>query len=309
MKAFHSACYNKAASKAAPPSQQEGIRKVWPVLKDYLSLSLGVMIVALGIHFFKFPNHFAMGGVAGIAVVLSKLIPALTPAGAAFIINILLLVVAYLTFGRHFAIRTTYATLLLSILQLALERFLPIYAPLTEDTLLELFFAIICSSIGSALLFNQRASTGGTDIIAMIVRSHSSLNIGKALLVTDLLIGASTFFIFDIRTGLYSVCGILMKGVIVDSLIESFNRVKYFTIICNEPESIAAYITQELKRGCTRMEGEGVFSHGSRAVLLCVVSRMQAVQLKRFIRENDPGAFMMITNTSEIIGHGFRSTD
>lgn len=279
------------------------------ILQDYLNLSFGVLIVALGIHFFKFPNHFAMGGVAGIAVVLAELVPFLSPATAALVINLILLAVGYITFGRHFALRTTYATLLLSLLQVGLERLIPLSQPLTNDTLLELFFAIIFSSMGSALLFNQHASTGGTDIIAMIVRSHSSLNIGKALLVTDLLIGASTFFIFDTRTGLYSVGGILMKGVIVDTLIESFNRVKYFTIVCNEPDLIAEYITKDLHRGCTRLDGEGVFSHSQHAVLLCVVSRFQAVQLKKFIKEKDPGAFMMITNTSEIIGRGFRSAD
>lgn len=275
--------------------------------KEWLLLILGVLVVALGIHFFKFPNHFAMGGVAGIAVVLGKVLPFFTPAKAAFVLNMLLLALGYLVFGRTFALRTSVATVLLSVSQLLLERFVPMVRPLTDDSLLELFFAIIFSALGSALLFNRRASTGGTDVLAMILRKRSSLDIGKALLLCDLLIGASTFLLFDIKTGLYSIGGILLKGVMVDSLIESFNQVKYFTIICSKPDEIGAFITNELHRGSTSLVGEGVYSKENKTVLLCVVRRYQAGLLRNFILRTDPGAFIMVTNTSEITGRGFHS--
>ncbi len=294
---------NIPESLQSPKLQKK--RQIPSNLQEWGYLILGVVIVALGIHFFKFPNHFAMGGVAGIAVVVGALVPFLSPAMVSAILNIALLLVGYAVFGRKFAVKTAVATVLLSILQVGLDSWIPVTQPLTDDTLLELFFAIICSAVGSAMLFNQGASTGGTDIIAMIVRRFSTLDIGKALLVTDFVIGASTFFIFDVKTGLYSIGGILLKGVIVDSLIEGFNRVKYFTIICSDPEKITNYITHNLHRGVTQVIGEGVYSGQKRTILLCVVDRFQSVALRQYIKSIEPSAFMMVTNTSEIIGRGF----
>lgn len=298
---------NHTKTPAAPPLEVGKKKKPLSPAMQMVVLTLGVVIVALGIHFFKFPNHFAMGGVAGISVILGRVLPGLTPALSSFVLNMALLVLGLIVFGRHFAIRTVYATTLLSILQLLLERWIPLAQPLTNDALLELLFAIFCSAFGSAMIFNQGASTGGTDILAMIVRKYSSLDIGKALLVTDLAIGASTFFIFDVKTGLYSICGIVLKGVMVDSLIQGFNRVKYFTIVCSQPEAIERYITQTLRRTSTRLRGQGVYSGDDRTVLLCVVDRMQAVLLMDYVRAIDPHAFVMVTNTSEIVGRGFHA--
>lgn len=276
-------------------------------LLSVANLHLGVFIIAIGVHFFKFPNHFAMGGVAGLSIVLSKVVPAIPPAWMASTLNMLSLVLGFAVFGKAFAFRTAYATTLLSVLQVGFNSVIPMSAPMTDEPLLELFFAIFCSAVGSAILFNIDASTGGTDIVAMIVKKYSTLDIGKALLLTDILIGASTFFLFDVKTGLFSIGGILLKGVVVDSFIESLNRVKYFTIICSKDEPISEFITHTLNRSATRLEGEGMFTHDARVVLLCVVNRYQAVILRQFIKKTDPTAFMMITNTSEIIGRGFHS--
>ena len=274
---------------------------------EMILLTLGTVVVALGVHFFKFPNHFAMGGVAGISVVVGAVLPFASPATVTFFLNILLLFWGYLVFGKELAVRTAYATVLLSVLQVIFERVIPVNQPLTNDALLELFFAILCSAFGSALVFNQQGSTGGTDIVAMIVRKYTTLDIGKALFASDIVIGATTFFIFDIKTGLYSLCGIFLKGVMVDALIEGFNRVKYFTIVCSRPEEISCFVTHDLHRGCTRLQGEGVFSKEGRTVLLCVVDRYQAALLQSFVKRADPKAFMMITNTSEIVGRGFHA--
>ena len=143
----------------------------------------------------------------------------------------------------------------------------------------------------------------------MIVRKYSSLDIGKALLAIDFVIGASTFFIFDTKTALYSLTGIMLKGIIVDALISSFNEAKYFTIITSMPNEIEDFITVDLHRGSTRLKGEGVYSHEERTVILCVVNRYQAMLLRNEVQQIDPKAFIMVTSSSEIIGRGFRRTE
>lgn len=275
--------------------------------KEFLILNLGTLIVAIGVYFFKYPNHFAMGGVSGLSVVLAALIPGATPAVTSMVINVILLIAAFIIFGRSFAFKTVYATLLMSFLLVGFEELVPMKAPLTDETMLEMFFAIGFSALGSAMLFNLRASTGGTDIIAMIIQKFVHIDIGMALLASDILIAGATFFIFDVKTGLFSVTGLLLKGVIVDNLIESFNRVKYFTIITTHPDEIGGFITKTLKRGTTRIDGRGEFTGENKTVFLCVVRRYQAVILRDFVKKTDPKAFLMITSTSEIVGRGFRS--
>lgn len=276
-------------------------------LKKFLLLHLGVLIVAIGVVFFKYPNHFAMGGVSGLSVVLGALIPQLSPGAVATITNVLLIVIAAFVLGKELAFTTTYASLLLSGLIMVLERAFPMSHPLTDEPLLELFFAILLSAFGAAVLFNMQTSTGGTDILALIIRKYMHMDIGIALLLSDIVIGAATFFIFDTKTGLLSITGLLLKGVIVDSLIESFNRVKYFTIITKNPEPIGDLITKKLKRGATRIEAEGEFTKEPATVFLTVMKRYEAVQLRDAVKRIDPKAFCMITNTSEIIGRGFHS--
>ncbi|MDO5734676.1 MAG: YitT family protein [Eubacteriales bacterium] len=273
--------------------------------KRFFLLHLGVLVAAVGVAFFKYPNHFAMGGVSGLSVVAAALIPGISPGTFAMITNIILIIIAMFILGKGLAFTTAYASILLSGLLVVIEKIYPLDAPLTDEPLLELFFAVGLSALGAAILFNMQTSTGGTDIIALIIRKYIPLDIGHALLLSDVLIAVSTLFIFDLKTGFLSLTGLLLKGVIVDNLIESFNRVKYFTIVTSEAEEVGDWITANLKRGATKMRGKGVYSGQDRAVFLVVVKRFEAVQLRDAVRKIDPTSFIMITNTSEIIGRGF----
>lgn len=275
--------------------------------KKILMLHLGIIIVAIGVAFFKYPNHFAMGGVSGLSVVLAALIPGLSPGVVAMITNILLIVLASFILGKGLAFTTAYASVLLSLLLVALEKLFPLTKPMTDEPLLEMFFAVGLSALGAAILFNMQTSTGGTDIIALIIRKYLRLDIGHALLLSDILIAVCTFFIFDLKTGLLSLTGLLLKGVIVENLIESFNRAKYFTIITNKPEEVGKWINENLHRGVTQLEAKGFYSKRGRTVFLVVVKRFQGILLRDAVRQIDPQAFVMITNTSEIIGRGFNT--
>ena len=273
-------------------------------LRDFLFMTAGTILVAVGLYYFKMPNHFSTGGVSGIAIILGALIPGLSTGTINFIINMLLLLLGFLVFGRGFGAKTAYASMLMSSIVWGLERIQPMDA-FTDEPLLELFFAVGLPAVGSAILFNIGASTGGTDIIAMIVKKYSSVDIGKALFISDCVIVITACIVFGMQTGLFAIMGLVLKTLVVDMVIESINLSKFFTVITSNPEPIVKYINETLKRGATIEVAEGSYSHQKRYIILTATRRHQAMALRAYARQMDPHAFIMITNSSEIIGKGF----
>lgn len=278
--------------------------KIAVTLGEYGILTLSTLIMAAGIYLFRFPNNFSFGGVTGIAVVLAAIFP-ISASGVTFVMNIGLLVLGLIVLGRGFGIKTIYVTVLLSGTLGAAERLFPMSAPLTDEPLLELVFAIVVPAIASAVFFNMDASSGGTDIIAMILTKYTKLNITTTLMLADVVVAISAFFIFDTETGLYSVCGLLAKSLVIDSVIENINLCKVFTIICDDPEPISDFILNRLHRGVTTYKAMGGYKKEEKTVIITIMRRSQAIELRNFIRVNEPGAFIAITNSSEIIGNGF----
>lgn len=279
--------------------------KVKQFLVDYALLTLGTALVAIGTYFFKFPNHFSTGGVTGIAVILSSIVPAISSSLFASVINILFLFLGFIFLNRGFGVRTIYCSLLFSAMLTGLEWLAPMDAPLTDEKLLELFFGVILPALGSAILFNTQGSTGGTDILAMILKKFTSMDIGMALLYVDVLIAGATLILIDIETGLFSLLGLVLKSVLVDSVIESLNRKKSFILVTSCPKEVCGFITDTLHRSATFWQGEGAYTHQDKWVILTALSRAQAVALRRHLKSIDPHAFMLITNSSEIFGKGF----
>lgn len=279
--------------------------KIRTILGEYVALTLATTLLVIGIYVFKFPNKFSFGGVTGMAVILAAILPA-SPTSITNVINIGLLAVGFLLLGRTFGIKTAYVTVVNTVELWLMERFFPMTAPLTNQPVLELAFAVLLPAVSAAVLFNMQASSGGTDIIAMIVKKYTSLDIGTCLMLTDAAVAASTFLIYGPETGLFSVAGLLAKTLVIDSAIENINLCKFFTIITDNPAPIVHYIHDELGRSATVEHAEGTYTHADKTVILTVTKRRQAVQLRNYVRITEPTAFMMITNSSEIIGKGFR---
>lgn len=279
--------------------------KVKKTLEEYAILTVATLILVVGVYVFKFPNNFSFGGVTGIAVVLSAVVPA-TPGSLTFIINMLLLVVGFFFLGRSFGVRTVYVSLLMSAGLSLAEIWFPMEHALTDEPVLELIFAIALPAFSSAIMFNIGASGGGTDIIAMILKKYTRLNIGAALFLVDLGIVIASCLVFDAQTGLCSLCGLLAKSLVVDNVIESINLCKYFTIICDDPEPICDFITNHLNRSATVYKAQGAYQHNQKTIIITIMKRSQAVELRNYIRLHQPTAFIAITNSSEIIGKGFR---
>ena len=273
----------------------------------YLPITFGTLLMAVGIYFFKFPNNFSTGGVSALSILLAPLIPAVTPAQLMLVFNMILLVIGLFVVGRNFAFKTVYCSVLLSFCTWLLELVFPMSSPFTDQKLLELIFSIGLIAAGSAILFNEGASSGGTDIVAMILKKYTKMDIGKALLLSDAVLAVAAVFVFDIETGMFSVLGLVMKAFVVDNVIESINLSKCFIIITSEDEKICAFINQKLHRGATVSDCTGAFTNENRKMVVTVLKRGQAVLLKQYIKQVDEKAFSIITNSSDILGRGFRT--
>ena len=276
------------------------------LLREFLLMNLGTLLVSVGVYFFKFPNHFSMGGVSGLAVLLGKLLPQLSPSTFNTIINVLFLVLGFVMLNRGFGARTVYCSILSAGLIQLFEWAFPMDRPLTDQLMLELFFAVILPALGSAILFNIDASSGGTDIAAMILKKYTGLDVGRALLLSDVVIAAAALFVFDITAGLCSLLGLALKSVLVDSAIESFNRRKgLFRHLLRPGACVRLYYPYP---------GTGAPPYGRPRALIPTQSttwcspsspRGQAVLLRRYLKKIDPHAFLIVANSSEIFGKGF----
>ena len=272
-------------------------------LTEYGIITLSIWIMVIGVYFFKFPNHFAFGGITGFSIVVSELTH-WSASDFTSIVNTLLLVVGFIFLGRGFGFKTFYATMVMSLSLSFLERVCPM-SRLTDEPILELMFAVFLPAVGTAILFNIGASSGGTDILAMILKKHTSLNIGTVLMLVDIAAVASSFFIFGPETGLFSTIGLAAKSLVIDDVIENMNLCKCFNIICDNPEPICDYIINTLNRSATVYRAQGAFSHHEKTVIMTTMKRAQALKLRNYIRQVEPTAFMLISNSSEIIGKGF----
>lgn len=274
-------------------------------IKEFLLMTFATVMISVGVYCFKFPNNFSMGGVSGLSILLGKVLPVLSASSYNTIINVLFLILGFIMLDKGFGFRTVYCSLLSAGLIQVFSWVWPLTEPLTDQLMLELFFAVILPALGAAILFNIDASSGGTDIAAMILKKYTGLDVGTALLISDVAIAAAALFVFDATAGLCSLLGLALKSVLVDSAIESLNRRKAFFVITSDPEHVCDYVTHTLVRGATVWTAQGAYTHDIHHVVLTVLSRGQAVALRRHLKEVDPHAFMIVANSSEIFGKGF----
>ncbi len=286
----------------------QGIKKLLTREKliYFLLLNFGLAVLAAGVHFFKAPNNFAFGGTSGISILISSLTP-FNVGTAMLLINAVLVVIGLIFLGPKRMGVTIYSSMALSVFVDLFERIWPMSAPFTDDKFLELCYAVILPAVGSAIVFNIGASSGGTDIVAMILSDKTSIEIGKALLLSDFLIALAAGGLYGVRTGMYCVLGLLAKAFVVDGVIENINIRKKITIVSQHPDEILEFIINDLKRGATVYTAHGAFSGRDEEVITTVLGRRQAVLLRNYIRRVDPASFITIVNSSETIGKGFRS--
>ena len=296
--------------------------ELWEDAKFFFLLNLGLVATAVGIAVFKTPNHFAFGGTSGLSIVLATLFPRWNVGAFMWFINAALVVLGFVFLGVRSMGWTIYSSFALSFYVSLCERVCPLSAPLTSDAFLELCFdgsgdialpladtadGTLVSAVGAAIVFNIGASTGGTDIVAMILNKYTSMPVGRALMVSDLGIVLVGAYLYGPATGLYCILGMILKSTVADSAIESINLRKVCTEVTSNPQPVRDFIVNDLHRSATMEQAEGAYTHDEKWVLTTVLTRGQAQKLRLHVRGLDDHAFITIVNSSEIVGKGFRA--
>lgn len=230
------------------------------------------------------------------------------------VLNVGVLVLGFIFLGKRTGIFTVYCSLGYSALMMAFdgfnlrERIAPNGVTLTEEPFLELVVGITIYAIGTAIIFYAGASSGGMDIVALILQKYTNIDVGKAVLYANSTIAVSSLFVFpNFTTGILSLVGLFMNSFVIDTVIDNFNSCKYFIVITEKPELVAEFIMNELHHGVTVSDAVGAYTQQKKGMVHTVCRRYEAIRLRQAIKKIDENAFMVITTSSEIIGKGFRS--
>ncbi|MBE6082204.1 MAG: YitT family protein [Tissierellaceae bacterium] len=276
---------------------------------EYIKITVGMLLVAIGLYFFLMPKNLSVGGANGLAIVINHFIPNLSIGLLMIIINIFLFAIGFIFIGTNFGFKTIYASFGVSVLVLLFEKIFPMKKPLANDILIQLILGVIISAIGIGIVFNQNASTGGTDIIAKILNRFWGIDLGRGVLISDLSITLAAGFAYGLQIGLYSLLGVLLNGLVIDAAIESMNIRKQVVIVSNYSEVINDYIIKSLGKGATLYEAKGGFTGSDKEVLVTILSRKDFVLLKNLINSIDKNAFIIVHNVHEVIGEGFKDIE
>jgi len=279
------------------------------ILKQYVLIFLGVVMIAVGIHFFLLPSHLALGGATGMALIISKIISQIIVLPVSYlivIVNIFLFILGFLVIGNSFGVKTIVATLCLSGFLALFEMFIPIQKPLVDDIFLQLIIAIMFYAIGVGLVLNNYASTGGSDIIALILQKYTGLDLGAGCLLTDFIITLSMGVLYGANTAFYSLVGVIMNGLVIDKTINGLNSSRYCIINTKCPEKVCDFLVS-MGRSANIYSVVGAYKKNTQSVIHTVLSRRDFVKLKEFLSKNDESSFMVVTNAHSVFGYHWRA--
>ena len=273
------------------------------IFLEILYTILGSLIMAFATAQFLLPNHLSTGGFSGIGTIVYYLWN--IPVGTTnFVINIPLLILAYLKIGKYFILKAIGGTISLSLFLNILET-LP---SLTEDRLLACIYGGILMGFGTALIFKANASTGGTDLITTLLRKFNvQIRTSNIVIIFDtIIVLLSVLFFRTIEVGLYSAIAIYLMGKMIDISFEGINFSKMIIIISDKYDQISDSINKVLARGTTGLYGKGMYTNKERTILLCVVNRNEVSKIRKIVDEVDKNAFIVISNAREVFGKGFK---
>jgi uncharacterized membrane-anchored protein YitT (DUF2179 family) len=274
-------------------------------IREWALIHLGCFLVAAGITWFLVPNNIAAGGVSGLAMVITSFFPMISVGVLMMGMNMFLFVLGFVFIGFEFGAKTIYSSLFVSGAVWFLERFFPVTAPLSDDILVQLIFGTLLGATGMAIVFNQNASTGGTDITAKILNKYFNIDIGKGVLACDFFIVLAAGWVFGMRIGMYAMLGVILNGFLVDNVIIGLRINKYVVIVSRASEDIRRFIVNDLGSGATIYEGRGGWSGERKEVITTIVNRRKFIRLRGFIKALDPDAFISVNNIHEVLGEGF----
>ncbi|MGL4740562.1 MAG: YitT family protein [Sarcina sp.] len=272
-------------------------------VKRYFLITIGVILLAISLQFFYYPNNIAAGGVSGFALIVNSY-TGISPGIVMNLCNVVLFTLAFIFIGKEFAARSIYAAFGTSIVLSILEKLFP-NPNITSDPILAVLFGSAIAAFGIAIVFDQNSSTGGTAIIAKLFNKYLKIEIGKALLMADCVVVLLAICAFGVEKGLYGVLSCFLMGLMIDKIIEGFKDCKQVMIISARHEEVGKYIMESVDRGCTKITGTGGYSNEDITILYVVVNRKEFINLKNEVKNIDPRAFITVSDAKEVLGEGF----
>lgn len=273
-----------------------------------LVIIAGTFIYALGLNFLMKPLGIISGGITGIAMAINFALPMIPVGLMVFVFNIPVFLVGGKVLGWRFVIWSLVGMILMSVSIDVVELFA---VPVTDNPLLAALFSGVLTGFGLGLVFRTGASTGGTDIIAKTIRKkYQHFNIGQLMLILDIVIiavYAATFRVYE--AGMYSLIAIFIESKLIDVVLYGVNYGKVVYIISDKADEINSQINKRMDRGVTKLFGEGGYSGLKKTVLLVAIKRKQITRLKAIVKECDPNAFVIISESREVLGEGFQNND
>ena len=269
------------------------------LIKEIIILTVAVAIIAAAVFFFLVPSHTSVSSISGLGIVLSNFIP-LPLSAITMVLNVLLLIIGFLTCGREFGAKTVYTSIMLPLFIGLFEILFPNFESMTDSQELDVLCYILVVSVGLSILFNRNASSGGLDIVAKILNKYLRIDLGRAMSLAGMCVALSAAFVYDKKTVVLSVLGTYFNGIILDYFIFDNNKKRRVCIITEKEEELRKFIINDLHSGATIYEAIGAYNFEKHNEIITIVDKSEYQKLMTFINREDPKAFITVYNVSNM---------
>ena len=267
---------------------------------DFILITIGTIICGVATYFFMVPSNLAIASVSGVAILIGKFVP-LSKAMLILILNLVLLVISWFFVGREFTIKSIYPSVGLPVVMMILGHFTPNYHGVMNDQFLDMICYLFLCDLGIALMVVRNASSGGLDVLYKMANKYLNIDFGVATSVIGLFISAPAIFIYDPKTGVLSILGTYVTGIIIDHYVFGMTTKLKVCILSKKNDEICEYIINELHSGVTRYEASGGFTGDKFDEINVIVNRNEYAKLMKHLREVDPDAFATVTNIHDVM--------
>ena len=268
-------------------------------VRELAILTGAVAIIAAAVYFFLVPSHASVSSISGLGIVLANFVPLLLSA-ITMILNVVLLVIGFLTCGREFGAKTVYTSILLPAFIGLFERLFPNLGSLTDSQELDVLCYILVVSVGLSILFNRNASSGGLDIVAKIMNKYLHMDLGKAMSLSGICVALSAALVYDKKTVVLSVLGTYFNGLVLDHFIFDQNIKRRVCIITGKEEELRRFIIEDLHSGATVYESYGAYNMQKRREIITIVDKAEYQKLMNYMNREDPQAFITVYTVSDM---------
>ena len=268
-------------------------------VQEVCILTAAVAVIAAAVYFFLVPSHTSVSSISGLGIVLSNFVP-LPLSAITMILNVVLLLIGFLTCGREFGAKTVYTSILLPFFIGVLERVFPDIGSLTDSQELDVLCYILVVSVGLSILFNRNASSGGLDIVAKIMNKYLHMDLGRAMSLSGMCVALSAALVYDKKTVVLSVLGTYFNGLVLDHFIFDHNIKRRVCIITKKEEELRHFIIHDLHSGATVYESYGAYNLEKRREIITIVDKSEYQKLMNFMNREDPQAFITVYTVSDM---------